>query len=72
MVNEPQPQCLTGGIAGPSMAAIAAAERDMTNTESGRRAPDFSLPDVNGEDVSLGNLLQAGQRILLVFLRHLG
>ncbi len=44
----------------------------MTNTESDRRAPDFSLPDVNGENVSLSDLLRAGHRVLLVFLRHLG
>ncbi|MEE8353315.1 MAG: hypothetical protein V3S10_02565 [Dehalococcoidales bacterium] len=44
----------------------------MTNTESQRRAPDFVLPDVNGEDVSLRDLLRAGHRVLLVFLRHLG
>lgn len=44
----------------------------MTNMKNDRRAPDFVLPDVNGQDVSLGKLLQAGQRVLLVFLRHLG
>ncbi len=43
----------------------------MTDTEGQRRALDFVLPDVNGEDVSLSDLLGAGKRVLLVFLRHL-
>jgi peroxiredoxin len=35
-------------------------------------APDFSLPSVDGQPVSLSSGLVAGHRILLVFLRHLG
>ena len=36
----------------------------------GQRAPDFSLPDVNGTTVSLSEF--RGELVLLVFLRHLG
>ncbi len=35
-------------------------------------APDFTLPNVYGESISLGNILQDGRRALVVFLRHLG
>jgi peroxiredoxin len=38
----------------------------------GSTAPDFTLPAVDGQTVSLGDGLQRGARILLVFLRHLG
>ncbi len=35
-------------------------------------APDFSLPDLNGNINSLQENLSGGQNVLLVFLRHLG
>ena len=38
----------------------------------GDKAPDFSLPSVDGQTVSLSNSLLGGHRVLLVFLRHLG
>ena len=44
----------------------------MKNMKSDKRAPDFVSPDVNGEDVSLEDLLRAGQRVLIVFLHRLG
>lgn len=44
----------------------------MANLRSGQLAPDFSLPNVNGQIVSLNGILAEKQHILLVFLRHLG
>ena len=46
----------------------------MGNAEvkTGDRAPDFTLPAVNGEIVSLADALRAQHNILLVFGRHLG
>ncbi len=38
----------------------------------GDTAPDFTLPNVYGESISLGNMLRDGHRALVVFLRHLG
>jgi len=35
-------------------------------------APDFSLPTVDGQRVSLRDALHEGRNVLLVFLRHLG
>ncbi len=35
-------------------------------------APDFSLPDIDGNLFSLQENLSAGHNVLLVFLRHLG
>jgi peroxiredoxin len=40
--------------------------------KAGEIAPDFSLPSVYGETVSLMGLFQQGHSVLLVFLRHLG
>lgn len=37
----------------------------------GSKAPDFSLPDRDGNQVSLGELLAAGP-LVLVFLRGFG
>ena len=34
----------------------------------GRPAPDFTLPDPEGEFISLGDL--RGRKVTLVFLRH--
>jgi len=39
---------------------------------AGDKAPDFSLPSVDGQTISFSNGLATGHRILLVFLRHLG
>ncbi len=38
----------------------------------GDAAPDFTLPAVDGQPVSLSGITSAGNRALLVFLRHLG
>jgi peroxiredoxin len=38
----------------------------------GDAAPDFTLPAVDGQAVSLSGITSAGSRVLLVFLRHLG
>ena len=35
-------------------------------------APDFSLADLDGNLLSLKEILGDGQNVLLVFLRHLG
>lgn len=35
-------------------------------------APDFSLPGMDGNILSLQENLHDGQNVLLVFLRHLG
>ena len=38
----------------------------------GDTAPDFTLPNIYGESISLDSILQDGHSVLLVFLRHLG
>ncbi len=38
----------------------------------GDRAPDFILPTVEGQAVSLSKMLRTGRSALVVFLRHLG
>ncbi len=38
----------------------------------GDAATDFTLPAVDGQAVSLSGITGAGNRVLLVFLRHLG
>jgi len=35
-------------------------------------APDFSLPNTDGEIFSLQSILGDGHHVLLIFLRHLG
>jgi peroxiredoxin len=40
--------------------------------KKGDKAPLFSLPNPEGKTISLGNLLENNQYVLLVFLRHLG
>jgi len=35
-------------------------------------APNFSLPNTDGEIFSLQAILEDGHNVLLVFLRHLG
>jgi len=37
-----------------------------------KHAPDFTLADTEDNPVTLSKVLSAGQRVLLVFLRHLG
>ncbi len=36
------------------------------------RAPDFILYSTEGEQVTLSEVLEKGEHVLLVFLRHLG
>lgn len=38
--------------------------------QQGDLAPDFTLTNLNGEEVTLGQY--RGQPVLLIFLRHLG
>ena len=38
----------------------------------GDRATDFTLQTVEGQAVSLRDVLHRGRKVLLVFLRHLG
>lgn len=38
----------------------------------GQPAPPFKLPEARGGTVSLSEELQAGDSVLLVFLRHYG
>jgi peroxiredoxin len=38
----------------------------------GDRAPDFELQSAAGEPVSLNGVLEQGDDVLLIFLRHLG
>lgn len=40
--------------------------------QAGDAAPDFTLPSVNGQPISLSSILSARNKVLLVFLRHLG
>ncbi len=35
-------------------------------------APELSLPDIDGNIISMEENLSEGQNVLLVFLRHLG
>lgn len=44
----------------------------MSSLKAGHTAPDFSLPTVEGRLMSLAELRQSGDNVLLVFLRHLG
>ena len=52
----------------PVTLARDAKEENMVST--GKRAPDFTLPAVDGTPVTLSAL--RGHPVLLVFLRHLG
>ena len=38
----------------------------------GQRAPDFRIQSIEGEQITLGEVLRSGNHVLLVFLRHLG
>ena len=40
--------------------------------EEGELAPDFTLSTIHGEPVSLQEILDDEQHVLLIFLRHLG
>jgi peroxiredoxin len=44
----------------------------MKTFTAGQPAPKFTLNTVEGEPFSLETSLQAGQHVVLVFLRHLG
>lgn len=35
-------------------------------------APDFTLHTVEGEPIRMSDVLNSGENVLLVFLRHLG
>lgn len=38
----------------------------------GTKAPDFTLRQVDGPPVTLGEILGEGSHVLLIFLRYLG
>ncbi len=40
--------------------------------ENYTRAPNFILNSTEGEQVALSKVLEKGEHVLLVFLRHLG
>ena len=40
--------------------------------KKGDAAPDFTLPTVDSQPVSLTETLRGGHKVLLIFLRHLG
>ena len=42
------------------------------NTSKQRIAPDFTLPDANGDPITLSKILGDGHIVILIFLRHLG
>ncbi len=45
------------------------APDDMTGIAVGEKAPEFTLKNQNGEDVSLSGLLEANKSVALVFYR---
>ncbi len=51
---------------------MADAELLRANAPKQKMAPDFTLPDANGEPVTLSKVLDEGRRVMVVFLRHLG
>ena len=44
----------------------------MKKINNGQAAPDFTLSIVDGDELSLNEILSEGKHVLLVFLRHLG
>ncbi len=44
----------------------------MSALKVGQSAPGFALHTVDGVPLSLAELIQSGDNVLLVFLRHLG
>ncbi len=44
----------------------------MSTIKKNQLAPDFTLYSTEGEEISLQNLIQPANNVLLVFLRHLG
>ena len=40
--------------------------------KTGDAAPNFTLPTVDSQSVSLTETLRSGHKVLLIFLRHLG
>ncbi|MBT3188979.1 MAG: redoxin domain-containing protein [Anaerolineae bacterium] len=44
----------------------------MPPLKLGKIAPNFTLRSVEGEEISLSDLTQSNQKVLLIFLRHLG
>lgn len=44
----------------------------MPSIKVGQPAPSFTLHTVDGVPLSLAELRQSGDNVLLVFLRHLG
>ncbi|MBT7075899.1 MAG: redoxin domain-containing protein [Anaerolineae bacterium] len=44
----------------------------MPSLKLGKPAPNFTLQSVEGEEVLLKDITKSNQKILLVFIRHLG
>lgn len=44
----------------------------MSKLTAGQSAPNFTLQTVEGQQITLGEVLKNGDHVLLVFLRHLG
>lgn len=42
------------------------------NLKTNSTAPDFTLKNIEGEQITLSEVLKTGNHVLLVFLRHLG
>jgi peroxiredoxin len=42
------------------------------NLKTNSSAPDFTLQTIEGEQITLREVLKNGNHVLLVFLRHLG
>ncbi len=51
---------------------MADAKLLRANAPKQKMAPDFTLPDANGEPITLSKVLGEGRRAMVVFLRHLG
>ncbi|MFC1913348.1 hypothetical protein ACFLX7_04075 [Chloroflexota bacterium] len=45
---------------------------DTKRRKDKKTAPDFSLPDVNHNPITLSKVLAAGKTAMVIFLRHLG
>ncbi|MBI5291370.1 MAG: redoxin domain-containing protein [Chloroflexi bacterium] len=44
----------------------------MPTLKTGQPAPLFTLQTIEGEQISLSDVVKSGNQALLVFLRHLG
>lgn len=49
-----------------------AEEAETTGLSAGEMAPDFTLPDSNGNEVSLADTLQENEQVVIVFYYEIG